>query len=842
MAQTLDFQIKGLHTYSSDINGVPKGSLSIARNINISRLNLAECRRGFDLLDYGLPNNTDRATKLLNYDSKLLATYNSLLGYYDSSTGWHSNGALVKPTDALTVKAAQMLQNLYVTSSAGVKKLDSSTGTLYQAGLPKGLNMTLALAAGTGTAVSDTKYVAYRYVICRYDDNKNLVKGGVSARETIQNTTGGGTVKNITVTGYLPSSGVDTTCFIQLYRSTNSFATPNDVLQLCYELPVTSTHISNGYFTITDIVPDDLLGADIYTSPSVESIVGDNATIPYAHDIAEYKGHMFLADLQSPYRFLLTLVACGGSAGLASGDTLTLTDGTTTEVYTAKNAGAGGEVAASKYFLVDDASASLATRIDTTVRSLIRVINQKSALVYAYLLSTGSDDLPGLVQFEARSLSTAQYNFVSSRATPWSPQLQSTVQTNQYAQNDVERNAIAYSKYLQEAVPLKNKFYVGSANDPIKRIVALQDALFIFKQRDGLFVLRGENESNFSVSQLDPTAKLLAPESLVSLNGQIFGLFQSGICQVSGSEVNIISEPVKDKIQTLLGTALEATKTLTFGIAYESDGKYILCLPQTSEDTNAVYQLVYDVYGETFVEWDLDITCGLVSSEDEKLYLGPADSNYIKQERKTFTYADFADYGQACTITSVDATDPTAPVLTMTGTESMAIGDLLIQGSLEPVTITAVDSNAGTITVDLDQDWDLGSPVDHYKGIECEIEWNPEFSGNPAGFKHFSECSLLFSQPLIGDATLSFRSDANPAVNSITVSGLSSIGGWGFGEWNEGVWGGDAYPDPNRKGVPRGSARCNTLIVNFLHRVAYSDWQLAGISLLFEPTSTRVTR
>jgi hypothetical protein len=841
MAQTLDFQIKGLHTYSSDINGVPKGSLAVARNINISRTNLAESRRGFDLLAYGLPNVSDRAEKLLEYDGTLLAHYGSTLAKYNTGSGWSSLGALSTPSNALSVKTAILQRNLYVTSSDGIKKLDSLTGSLYSAGLPKGLNATLALKSGTGTAVLTSKYVAYRHVICRYDENKNLIYGGVSSRESIYN--GSGSTKDIEYRGYLPSSGIDTDCFIQLYRSLNSSATPNDTLQLCYEHPLTSTDISNGYFDIVDIVPDDLLGADIYTAESQESITGDNATIPFAHDIADFKGHLFFADIRSPYRFQLTLVACGGSNGLANNDTVTFSDGTTTEIYTAKNAGAGGENAASKYFLLDDASSSLSTRIDTTARSLVKIVNQESSLVYAYLLSTGENDLPGLILFESRSLGASQFNVVSSNDTPWSPQLQATVQANQYAENDTERNALAFSKYLEpEAVPLKNKFYVGSASDPIKRIVKIEDALFIFKEREGTFVLRGENEFNFSVSPLDSNARIIAPESLVSLNNQIYGLFASGIGRLDGSKVEYISTPVQDKINRLYGSALAAAKSVSFGVSYESDGKYILALPQTSADTYSTYQLIYDVYGDKFCEWDLSISCGFVSLEDEKLYLGPGDSNKIKQERKTFTYADFADFVQTSTLSAVDDTDPSAPVLTISGTDDMTVGDLLVQGDLEPVYIVSIDTGAGTVVVDLDVDWDTGQPVNHYAAIECEIEWNPEFSGNPAGFKHFSECSLTFNQALVGTATLSFRTDANPAVNTVSIQGNSSIGGWGFGEWDEGVWGGDAYPNPIRKGVPIGSARCNTLIVNLLHRAAYSDWQLSGIALVFEPTSTRVSR
>jgi hypothetical protein len=67
-------------------------------------------------------------------------------------------------------------------SNAGIKKLDQATGTLYAAGIPNGLMMTLADAGVTGTAVSGNKKVAYRYFIGRYDANNNFVRGNTFLR------------------------------------------------------------------------------------------------------------------------------------------------------------------------------------------------------------------------------------------------------------------------------------------------------------------------------------------------------------------------------------------------------------------------------------------------------------------------------------------------------------------------------------------------------------------------------------------------------------------------------------------------------------------------------------
>lgn len=829
MAQTLKFSIKGLHTYSSDIAGVPEGSLSVAKNVNLSRINLAECRRGFDLLAYNLPNNSDRATKIFDYDGSIFATYNNTLGIY--SSGWTSKGSLTKPTNALVSRPTYIQQNLYMPSSSGLKKLDDTASSLYSAGIPKGLMIELTQSGSTGTAVPTAKSVAYRYIICRRDANNNLIRGGVSGREIYSNTSGA--TKDVTVKCYLPS-GLDNTYFAEIYRSADASADPNDELQKCYEHPITSTDVSNGYISFSDIIPEELLGDTIYTASSQQGIANDNTEPPLASDIAVYKNYMFFADVISKNRFTFTVIACGGSSGIAVNDTITISDGTTTEVFTAK----ASATPASKEFAVDTASSSLAVRIDTTARSLVNVINQSSALVYAYLMSTGGSDLPGKILLESKSLGSDEFTVISNRQTAYSPQLKSTADSSQTSKNDEYRNGLMFSKYqIAEAVPLKNIFFVGSSDDPIVRILPLRDGLFIFKRKDGVYVLRGESESSFSVSQFDSTAKIVAGESLVTLNSQIYGLFEAGICAVSDNSVEVISQPIRDKIQTLYGQCLQQVKDYSFGVPYETDGKYILSLPQTSSDTSATYQLIYDVFNNTFCEWDLNIGSGFVSSSDNKLYLASGNSNKIRQEKKSYSYTDFADYEQSCTLSSASTT-----TLTISGTDYMAVGDLLIQADLSPAYIQSVDVTSGTVVVDIDQTWDTGQPVEHQKAIDCVIQWNPEFAGNPAGFKHFSECNILFNQGIIQSAAVGFASDLSAGEIEVEIDGSSSNGAWGDFDWNDVPWGGEVYPEPVRIGVPRISARCNNLTVKFSHKIAYSDWQLSGLALSFNPISTRTAR
>ena len=831
MSQTLQLSIRGLYTYSSELAGIPAGALSVALNVNISRLNIVEPRRGFNFLTYALPADSDRAKKLVFYQSSMFAHFGTTFSYYDSGAGFSSRGSITTPTNATSIRTAAISKNLYLTSSVGLKKMDDITASVYNAGLPKGTFIEGATSGSTGTAVAASNYVAYRYVVGTKDANDLLILGGVSAMYTHNN--GEADIRNIDLTVYIPD-GLSTSHFIQVYRSKGSSAIPNGELQLAYEYSLTSANITNGYFTVSDIVPDDLLGAYLYTASSQEGIANDNYEPPLASDIAVYENRLFYADTISKHRFKFSLIACGGSLGLAVDDTITVTDGTTTEVYTAKGTYNG----TNKHFVVDTATASLATRISDTSYSLAKLINSESALINAYLLMKDGEDLPGQILLEEKSLGGVQLTITSSQSTAFSPKLEAVATDSQKSSNDEFRNGLMFSKSSRpESVPLKNIFKVGSSDDAIKRIIPLRGGLFIFKEKEGIYVLRGSNEASFGVQLLDGTATLISPDSLQVVNNLIYGLFEAGVGQVSDTGVDFISEPIKDQLQTLLGDPLAATKAYSFGIASQTEGKYILACPVSSSDTYCKQQFIFDVFGRTWCKWDQEVACGGVNPEDSKLYFGPGDSSKIKIERKSYDYTDYADYNQLCTITSYSGA-----TVTIDNTAKMAVGDYLVQDDLSAY-IESVDLAAGTVTIDDEQAWTTSSAdVEHLKAIDSQIEWNPDFASNPAGFKQFYEANLLFKQVFQKSATLSFYSDVDPSVDEIALTAQSGNGAWGQFDWGQEVWGGEGGKNPIRTGIPRSKARCNQLSVSFKSKVVYSDFQLNGVSLTFNPISSRTVR
>jgi len=833
MAQSSVLDVKGLHTYASEVSGVPPGSLAVARNVNINRTGILEPRRGYDFLTYALPLITDRPKKIVFWNSEIFAHYGSTFAYYNTASGFSSRGSLSAPSNATSVRTvSSQNKNLYVTSSTGLKKTDAIATSLYSAGIPKGLTIDLSVA-GAGTALENNQYATYTYLIGRRDANSNIQLGGVAGMFTFQNTAG--STQNVTAKCYIPT-GLDTSHFIQLYKSASSATTPPvGEPQLVNETPLTSTDISNGYVTLTDVAPDTFLGATIYTASSQQGIANDNTEPPLARDIAEFKSCMFYADVESKHRLTFNLISAGGT-GVVATDTITLTLGATTEVYTAHATTFDSSI---KQFVVSTGG-TVSQNIDATIKSFIKCVNLGSAILTAYSIPESAlNPLPGKVTLEAKSLGTVSFTAVSSRPAAFQPQLPATANVNTTSTADVFKNGIMFSKPdQQEAVPIKNLFKVGSSDDRIKRIVALREGLFILKERGGCYVLRGEGESSFSVTLLDNTAKLVSPDSLAIVNNLAYGLFEAGICEVSDTGVSIISTPVKDQLLPLFGTPLTALKTYAFGISNDVDGKYILAVPSVSSDVSCNKQFVFDTFGRTFCDWDRDLTCGGVNPVDAKLYLGQAESSYLLKERKAFDHTDYADFGSTCTISSYVTT-----VLTIDNTALMSVGDILYQSTTALAYIESIDLTAGTVTIDTAQTWTTGAAtVTHMKAINCKVQWNPDNGGNAAGLKHYYECSIITKQAFQKSATIYFSSDVNPAESSITITSSSGNGEFGQFAFGDEVFGGEQARAPQRLGVPRGQARCSQLSVRFENRIAFSDFQIEGISLSFTPTSTRTTR
>jgi hypothetical protein len=316
-------------------------------------------------------------------------------------------------------------------------------------------------------------------------------------------------------------------------------------------------------------------------------------------------------------------------------------------------------------------------QVDETARSLVRVINKQSTeIVNAFYLS-GPEDVPGEMLLEAKTLSDTAF-YLQANSTTTGGQFSPTIPTSGstvISTNEVSPNRIYFSKYQQpEAVPLLNYQDVGPKDKEILRIIALRDSLFVLKE-EGIYRLSGEN-APFVVSLFDSSTILKARDTAAVLNNQIYMYSSQGVVTVSDTGVNIISRPIEDLLIKLTKPEYTTFETASFGVSYESDRSYSLFTVTDTADTDATQCFRYNVFTNTWTILDISKTCGIVSSADDKMYLGAADTNFIEQERKSFDRTDYADREHSDTISAGNINGTT---ITLSSVANYAEGDVLTQ-------------------------------------------------------------------------------------------------------------------------------------------------------------------
>jgi len=220
---------------------------------------------------------------------------------------------------------------------------------------------------------------------------------------------------------------------------------------------------------------------------------------------------------------------------------------------------------------------------------------------------------------------------------------------------------------------LLNFIDVGPEDKEIHRILSLRESLFLLKE-DGVYRLTGSNGA-YAVDLFDESTKIIAPDSAVVLNNQIYCLTNQGIAVISDTGVSIISKDI-DNIVQLISSSNYDFKFTSFGVSYETDRSYLLWIPSTTIDTVATQALRYNTTTQTFTIFPIAKTCGLVNSSNDKLYLGTDDINFIEQERKSFDRTDYADRQYDLSIPTDSIDDD---VIKLSSAQQVDIGDALTQ-------------------------------------------------------------------------------------------------------------------------------------------------------------------
>ncbi len=824
--QDLMLKVAGLHTLPNSLSSVPEGALTIADNIVIDRDNCAEVRRGRDFYGTQLTTGTSLIQNIYQYKKTLLTRYNNTLAYDSNGLGTWVNysGTFANPDTNYTCQSAQANSNFYITTASGVLKLDSVTATPTTAGVVRALGGSLALTGGSGFLANNGQ-VLYRIAWTHTDANNNVVIGAPSEQLTIGNSSGGS--RNVNVTFVIPQ-GIDTTYTYRIYRSkqtTSLSIPPDDDTFLTFEATPTSGELIAGVITVTDITDESLLSTPLYTNPSLEGILLSNYQPPFAKVINTFKQSVFYCNTINKQSINLQLLAVGGASGLQINDTITI-DGV---VYVAK----GAENTATGEFLLDT-SGTPGENIESTTRSLINVINlyASNTSVYGYYTS-GFTDTPGKFQVQRRDNNTTAFYITSSRDV-WTPELP-TSGTTVSSSNSIAANGASFSKSQQpEAVPIGYQIKMGSADEPITQALPLRDALIIFKT-DGNYRITGTGPSDFQSLLFDSSAILNFPNTAVVLNNLIYAFTTQGVVEIDGNDVKIISRPIEKELFAL---ASLPNFNLSFAIAYESDRKYILFVPNDQADQSPTLAYVYNVITDTWTNWTMgDISAGLVKAANDKLYTaqGTQPTAYLFEERKSNTKADYADEQYIVNITAYNHF-----ILTVDDTTNISEGDLIYQLTAQSKVVQVINST--TLEVENDYVWEIG-PASVIKPIGWEMQWVPQSAGNPGFVKTFRDVIFFTRDSTYETVTAGFATNFTQegSTYDIDLHPVTSDGGWGDAPWGDTPWGdaGGAGQQALRTWTPLECRKANWLLVKLSGNEVYQSFGLEGLSINLEQISPR---
>ncbi len=822
-------KIHGLANSPNQFSEIPEGSLLIADNVNLDRDSVLSTRRG--MAQYGNPvDATGNIYSLFTYTNKLITwtTENTL--YADTNgdgTLWTPYaGTFEVPDNSVIgsrIRSFQSNKNFYFTTSQGVFKLDSYTATPILAGAPAALGGSAALTGSSGFMADDTA-VAYRIVWGYKDANDNLILGAASDRIIVVNSSGGSRDVNITFT--VPfSSYITTSWFYQVYRSDASATAadiPNDNYDQVIEGNPTSGELTARSITVTDITPDSLRQATLYSSADAEGAVNANYPPPYCKDMCSFRNFAFYANTREAHFLNLTLLAVGSPQGIQINDTITITSGVDTFTITGK----ASENAAAGQFLVDT-SGTPSQNNEVVAHSIVNVINQYASNTFLNAFyASGFDDLAGQILFQKRTIDSTNFRINSSRITCWSPVIPSSgTNSSNVSFNNVFPNRIYVSKLQQpEAVPLVQYFDIASASEPIQRVIPLRDAVMIFKT-DGIYSISGDDTSNFRVSTLDNTAIALAVNSIISFNNACYFFGQQGICRITpDGSTEVISVPIERELLALSSSNFANFPELTNAVAYESERKYILSTVSTPTDTVCTQQYVYNSLTNSWTKWDRPNYCGIVSPGDNKLYFGGeelVDGPNVYQERKTYTSQDYADEQYPVTIVS-----STGLSVVLADVTNVSVDMSIVQDAASSI-VTGVNTMTNTITVADLTDWVPGA-AEVFTPIDTLVRTTQISGGNPGVIKQIAEVSLIFETPNFNEIDVTFYSDYVSGGESVVLHPTPG-GAWGEFPWGTVPWGGDVISNQRlRTLVPKNVQRNNWMIMDVHTNQCFINFALEG--------------
>lgn len=919
-------RFSGLYGSSNPYSRIPEGACLVADNCVIRSSDVIEPRRGFKAsASCNAPINAlafkQGVAVAITYDNPGAGVTGALRKYDPAADAWTSlsmpflNGGLAtggvslpvdRPGGSGHTRFVSTNQSLYLQGRYCQLKVSDATSASYLSayqpppftgpGLVDGTTVGLyglrvfsedAFGAAPGTFLPNGFQVAYRFTFAHFGANGELIETAPSDRVIASNTSGH--AQQVLVTSNsagTPEPMVPPDAFLRIWRSKQSpnGTPPSDELFLVAEVINVGSQVyfgggqpnswfydgfryvvnGNGFFYI-DISSDSFLSVPLYTNQqSGGTIAAANYPPPLAADMAWFRDRMYFLNTSGQQTATIRIIGTG-AGGIVDGDSIAIngrrfrflvsnTDSaSTTTLYTAGTTTQNTENTARR----------LAVAIGFAFQKIADGSSHSWNEIVAYYLGSG-DSTSGLLQISSVLPGVSPFTITTSSALGYDRDYSGGYASTPGAQV----SGLSWSNQGEpEGVPLSNNTTVGDPTAAGQRIIALKETLFIFKQ-DGLWKATDDGSDIGPLIQpIDPTIKLIAPETAVALDNFILALCDQGVVLISetGAVVNITHTQIERELSALMARVGSTTlANLAFGVAYQPEHTYILSLPESPNATSCTRQYVYNLQTQAWSTFSIPgVLCGAVNPDTGQLYFGRTDGT-VWIERKNHDSSDYQDPG--FTIASPTASAVSSLVFAgdlRTGATAFAVGDLVQQFQAtfairQRVVAVSYSSQANQTTVTLDavprHAWNQIVPLTIIKAIRCSLTFLPFSAGEPLQDKEWADAYLSFRYCDLDFITVSWTSEkypipgaTNPATERINNADGSvapvTLQPWGAGGWGTTLWGRHANDVILKATIPQdvqGFAAQLTLGLSL--PCAYSRFELSAIDPKIAGQTDRVTR
>jgi len=434
-------------------------------------------------------------------------------------------------------------------------------------------------------------------------------------------------------------------------------------------------------------------------------------------------------------------------------------------------------------------SASASVRLRDTAEAIAKAVNRDSSSVVYAQYTSGINGIPGQFRLQAKGFGEPIYLLASDAtvATGFSPTFPTSFSSGTQVCSTNENLPHTYYASKEgepEAVPLVNRFPVGSKNAAILRVGALRDSL-IFLKEDGVWKVTGDGPNNFTATLLDGTVLCVAANSADILNNNVGFLSNQGVCFVTESSVQILSrEGIEDPLQPILGQSALATETA--GIAYESERLYLLTTTEPNT-TAASITYAYNILTQEWTSWDRLFAGGVVGPGDKLYYIGK-DDNCIQRERKNQDRTDYSDMNRA---TTIDAISGVSLTVTMT-TGVPEKGDMLIKSNVITHIATEPELIAGSqysFDVTAVNNLEVADTPTLYEKYDRVLKLAPFHAGLVGRVKFFAQMAIHLRDNAMSKCTITFSGQTYGGSTEIDWSSQVLSAGWGNFPWGFEPWG-----------------------------------------------------